>query len=81
MRLGAGPAFPSKSLRSRPREVKIPALSLQRTERRGRGSLLNEGEIQPELISGELEAVRFLEQVPGFAVGVVGVGFAALFWA
>jgi hypothetical protein len=37
-RLGAGPAFPSKSLRSRPREVKIPALSLQRTEGQGRGT-------------------------------------------
>ena len=39
---GAGPAFPSRRLRSRAREVKIPALSPHRTEGQGRGTLVDD---------------------------------------
>ena len=38
-------------------------------------------DIGERILSGEFEAVGLVEQVPGFAVGVVAVGFAAAFGA
>ncbi len=38
---GAGPPFLKRSLTARAHEVKIPALSLQKAEGRGRGTLID----------------------------------------